>query len=172
MRKRRLYRSARAQQAARRPPPPPQHPEVDPHQQAFESGLRHGMELSARQHHQALQAAQNQAIALASHAESRIARAQREAFDRGYSAGMRAAPSQPQEKDTKSNYTFSDRQAARERGRAEGRREVAKSQGADEASIRKKMIDEMVEQCRVISESNPNMASGVNAVRHRIKKLG
>ena len=36
---------------------------------------------------------------------------------------------------------------------------------------RHQLVSEMLEQCRVISESNPNMAPGVNAVRHRIKKL-
>lgn len=41
----------------------------------------------------------------------------------------------------------------------------------DIAAIRKKMQDDMLEECRVISESNPNMAPGVNAVRHRIRKL-
>jgi hypothetical protein len=41
----------------------------------------------------------------------------------------------------------------------------------DIASIRDKMQKEMLEQCRVIAESNPSMAPGVNAVRHRIRKL-
>lgn len=43
---------------------------------------------------------------------------------------------------------------------------------AEIASIRQKMRDDLVEQCRVISESNPGMSPGVNAVRHMIKKLG
>jgi len=41
----------------------------------------------------------------------------------------------------------------------------------DVASLRRKMVNEMLDQCKIISESNPNMAPGVNAVRHRIKKL-
>lgn len=36
---------------------------------------------------------------------------------------------------------------------------------------RQKLIDEMLNECKVIAESNPNMKAGVNAVRHRIKKL-
>lgn len=42
---------------------------------------------------------------------------------------------------------------------------------AEISAIRKKMQDDMLEQCRVISESNPSMAPGVNAVRHRIRKI-
>lgn len=58
-------------------------------------------------------------------------------------------------------------------GRALARQEYQKPQvgAAEVEAIRKKMQDDMLEQCRVISESNPNMAPGVNAVRHRIKKL-
>lgn len=39
------------------------------------------------------------------------------------------------------------------------------------AAVRQQMIDEMLNECKVIGESNPNMKPGVNAVRHRIKKL-
>lgn len=42
---------------------------------------------------------------------------------------------------------------------------------ANEQAIRSKMREEMLERCRVIAESNPQMAAGVNAVRHMIKKL-
>jgi len=58
-------------------------------------------------------------------------------------------------------------------GRALARQEQTQPQvgPAEIAAIRKKMQDDMLEQCRVISESNPNMAPGVNAVRHRIRKL-
>lgn len=42
---------------------------------------------------------------------------------------------------------------------------------AEIAAIRQKMRDDLVEQCRVISESNPGMSPGVNAVRHLVKKL-
>jgi len=33
------------------------------------------------------------------------------------------------------------------------------------------MIDKMVEECRVIAESNPSMAPAAKAIRHRIKKI-
>lgn len=39
------------------------------------------------------------------------------------------------------------------------------------ARVRQEMREAMLEECRVIAESNPNMAPGVNAVRHRIRKI-
>ena len=59
-------------------------------------------------------------------------------------------------------------------GRALARQEqLAANQPRPEdiARIRQEMREAMLEECRVISESNPNMAPGVNAVRHRIRKL-
>ncbi len=59
-------------------------------------------------------------------------------------------------------------------GRALAAQEVARPHAPrpeDVARVRKEMQDAMLEECRVIAESNPNMAPGVNAVRHRIRKL-
>lgn len=43
----------------------------------------------------------------------------------------------------------------------------------DESSIRQKIVDEMLESCRVIAESNPNMDSKsfLKAVKQRSKKI-
>jgi len=59
-------------------------------------------------------------------------------------------------------------------GKALASQEVRQPQvpATEIAAIRQTMRDDLVEQCRVISESNPGMAPGVNAVRHMIKKLG
>jgi hypothetical protein len=59
-------------------------------------------------------------------------------------------------------------------GRALAAQEVRQPQvpATEIAAIRQKMRDDLLDQCRVISESNPSMASGVNAVRHMVKKLG
>jgi hypothetical protein len=73
--------------------------------------------------------------------------------------------------------------AARLRGYNEGFQSGMRSGGqarpttvvptVDERKLRSKLVDEMLQECRVIAESNPNMAPGpfANAVRHRIKKL-
>ena len=59
-------------------------------------------------------------------------------------------------------------------GRALAAQEVRQPQvpATEIAAIRQMMRDDLLDQCRVISESNPGMAPGVNAVRHMVKKLG
>jgi len=37
--------------------------------------------------------------------------------------------------------------------------------------VRQMMIDKVMDECRVIGESNPQMEAGMKAVRHRIKKI-
>lgn len=37
--------------------------------------------------------------------------------------------------------------------------------------LRQMMIDKVMDECRVIGESNPQMEAGMKAVRHRIKKI-
>lgn len=163
MRKRRLYRHAmrRAQQVAHEAVPQ-DNPNWE--RSVFESGMRHGMRIASMQQRQ-------HAIALASHSESRVAVARRDGFDSGYSAGLRAGREISSSTQNQGTYTYSDVEAARRRGIEEGKKRAAKSVG-DESSFRKKIVADMLEQCRVVSESNPNMAPGVNAVRHMIKKLG
>ena len=56
-------------------------------------------------------------------------------------------------------------------GRAQARASEKARGGGPEEFNREKLVDEMLDQCKIISESNPGMAPGVNAVRHRIKKL-
>jgi len=163
---RQIYPAHHEQQPEAAPAPePPDHV-----QRAFESGLQQGMQISASQQRQF---AHQQALMLAGQAEARIATVRRESFDQGYMLGVKAGRAEAPAAASKpgATYTYSDVEAARARGYQEGR--AARSAAVpNESAIRKKLIDEMVEQCRVISESNPNMAPGVNAVRHRIKKLG
>ncbi|MHC4431040.1 MAG: hypothetical protein ACYTBS_04300 [Planctomycetota bacterium] len=171
MRRRRLYRSSMI-----RPIEPRRvqgAPEPAPHQADFERGIEYGMMISAMQQRQAVAAAQHHALALVSQTEARMARMRQEGFDQGYAAGMQARAPQPESpSSSKGTYTYADVEAARARGFEAGRRSTKSEAVPQESALRKKLIDEMLEQCRVISESNPNMAPGVNAVRHRIKKLG
>lgn len=76
-------------------------------------------------------------------------------------------------------FTYSDVETARRSGFQEGvfvGRAQAKAsekvrRGEPEQFDRKKLINEMYDQCTVIAESNPSMASGAKAVRRMIKKL-
>lgn len=156
MRRRKLYRSIMIN--PRRIDLHPQDRPVDP-QEAYERGIQQGMQIASMQQ-------MNHAIAIVNQQASRIAQAQREAFDRGYRAAAKLGKSTETNKE--GSYTYADLEAARARGYESGRKSAPAS---DESSIRKKIVDQMIEECRVISESNPNMKPGVNAVKHRIKKL-
>ena len=100
------------------------------------------------------------------------------AFESGFAAGMRAAhnPSLTNMNSARIHYTYSDLEKARQRGFEEGRATnpaPLRSDVIDAATIRKKAIDDMLENCRVIAESNPNMTSDafLKAVQHRSKKV-
>lgn len=57
-------------------------------------------------------------------------------------------------------------------GQAQGRAQKPAQPAArvtDE--VRQMMIDRVMDECRVIGESNPQMEAGMKAVRHRIKKI-
>jgi hypothetical protein len=41
---------------------------------------------------------------------------------------------------------------------------------ADTSKVRKQFYDQVLEECRVIGESNPQMNPAMNALRHRLKK--
>jgi len=111
-------------------------------QQAYEAGLRE-RELEIQIHRQALRGARHD---LAMQAQQIRQLQARQESDGGYRRG------------------YND-------GLAAGRSQAPSRGGVDRAAVRDEMRREMLEQCRVIAESNPNMAPGVNAVRHRIKKL-
>ena len=96
-----------------------------------------------------------------------MAMARHNGFEAGFAAGMKAA--QKAEAPKAERFTYSDVENARRRGFQEGKSSASTS--IDSKAVRSRIRDEMLEQCRVIAESNPNMAPGVNAVRHRIKKI-
>lgn len=100
-----------------------------------------------------------------------------EGYGDGYKEGERAG--MVKASDVDEFYTRADVSNARREGFNEGvftgRAQARASQkargGESEEFDREKVIEEMLDQCKIISESNPGMAPGVNAVRHRIKKL-
>ena len=133
----------------------------------FEQGVQHGLEMAAIQQGRVLAEVRRDALA-AAHSEPYLVMARRGGFDEGFNAGMQAA--QRAEAPKAAQFTYADVEGARRRGYDEGRAASAGIPNVDESSVRRKMLDGMLEDCRVIAESNPGMAPGVNAVRHMIKK--
>ena len=105
---------------------------------------------------------------VAAHSEPFMQMARRGGFDEGFAAGMQASQKAAAPKDAQ--FTYVDVEKARQRGFAEGKSAGSGIPNVDEARIRRKQLDEMLEDCRTIAESNPSMAPAVNAVRHMIKK--
>jgi hypothetical protein len=176
MRRRRLYRYARNRPPVQRGTEPgyasPSNPANADDHQAFISGVSEGMRLATMQQDRIIAEAHRSALA-AARQHPFMLMARRSGYDEGYAAGMQVAvtrQSTTPEPPRDAEFTYVDVEAARQRGFEEGR--ISTSTGAaNEGQIRGKAIDDMLEQCRVISESNPSMSPGVNAVRHMIKKL-
>lgn len=178
MRRRRLYRFFQ-NQTNPWSPRPRIHEAAAPHPIAgyrvqddgsdFDRGVQHGIELAMQQQGRIVAEARREAL-VAVHSDPYLLMARRGGYDEGFAAGMQAA--QRASAPRGSQFTYADVENARRRGFEEGR--SATTQGGiprvDESAMRRKIVDEMLEDCRVIAESNPNMAPGVNAVRHRIKK--
>lgn len=164
MRKRRMYRYSQQQVPRFEHEYPINANEA---RQIFSRGVSAGLRAAAGYQRRSLAEMQRNAVAMARH-ETYTPPATQGGWQEGFAAGMRAVHQTQGQK--QSQFTYEDVERARRRGYEEGRLATPPS-GANEANIRTKMVDEMMEQCRVISESNPNMAPGVNAVKHLIKKM-
>lgn len=141
---------------------------VEDYRHVFESGFSHGMKMATMQQRQLLQ---EQALAIGARSEQRMVSARNQGYDTGYSAGLRAAEQmRPEPKSSTGTYTYSDVEAARARGFEAGKRVAPTASAPSEKSIRDKLVKQMEEQARVVSESNPNMAPGVSAVMRMIRK--
>ena len=169
MRKRRLYRYSRAQ-AAGQQQVAAQYPSIQPvvRRQIFNAGVDAGVRMASRQQGRMLAETERHMLARV-HEEPFMVVARQSGYDRGVAAGMKQAAVAGGSKSAP-GFSYTDVEDARRRGYADGRATTAGA--ANNGVSRQKMVDDMLEQCRIIAESNPNMAPGVNAVRHRIKKLG
>lgn len=171
MRKRRLYRHAQRQKQRQAPPVMPQGQRFSIPSE-FDRGVEQGIAMAMQQHGRLMAEAKRNAL-VAAQQEPSLLMARRGGYEEGFNAGMQAAQKASAPKNAQ--FTYTDLERARRRGFEEGQAKAAQqSRGipdVNEKAIRKKLVDEMLEQCRVIAESNPNMASGVKAVRRQIGKL-
>jgi hypothetical protein len=95
---------------------------------------------------------------------------QRRIFERGYDKGRSVALQEAHQWAAQSAQKAEA--AARNKWYQQGLREGREQAPVRTASVdRKALIDEVLMECRVIGESNPQMNPAMNALRHRLKKL-
>lgn len=180
MKRRRMYRYAQAatynprrvlpEQPAPQGQVVPLHHSPSPEQVFFERGVAHGMRLAQQQQQGLIADIQRRALQDA-HSEPFLVLARQRGYDEGYAAALRSQGQQPGQGE--SGFSYADLERARQRGYEEGRRAAGGIPNVDKVDVRKKAIDDVMAEVRVISESNPNMTSGpfLNALKHRLKKL-
>jgi len=142
---------------------------VEDYRHIFESGFSHGMKIASMQQRQLLH---EQALAIGARSEQRMLSARNQGYDNGYRAGLAAAAQarpEPKNSTGTGTYTYSDVEAARARGYEAGKRVAPAASAPSEKSIRDKIFKQLEEQ-RVVAESNPNMAPGVNAFMRMARK--
>lgn len=86
-------------------------------------------------------------------------------YQNGFQNGKIAVP--------RNSFSYKDLEGARQRGYEEGFSAGRTRMAGDPepTGMRNTVIDEVLNECKIIADSNPNMAPGVNAVRHRVRKL-
>lgn len=180
MRRRRMYRFARAQQPQSHPQqmlPVPQERVVEMHQEPsveqvfFERGVARGMQIAAQQQHRLMAEVKRNALHQVQ-SEPFMVMARQQGYEQGYAAALQQNPGGQGR--SGAQYTHADLQRARQQGYEEGRRAAGGIPNVDKVEVRKKAIEDVMSEVRVISESNPNMAPGpfLKALKHRVKKLG
>lgn len=99
--------------------------------------------------------------------------AHRNGYNEGYEVGYGEGFQKGQLAVPQNHFSYQDLDRARKRGFDDGYQAgcAATSNAGNEKATRNTVLDEVLQECEVIAQSNPNMAPGVNAVRHRVKKL-
>jgi hypothetical protein len=90
-------------------------------------------------------------------------------YERGHNEGLQQAHQWAAQKARQA--AMAARNEWYQRGLREGRASAPTPPAPDNKALRKKYMDEVLDQCHIIAESNPQMKPGVNAVRHMVKKL-
>ncbi len=99
---------------------------------------------------------------------------QRQIFERGYDKGRNVALQEAHQWAAQSaqRAEMAAKSTWYQKGLREGREMAQKSLAtADPKAARGKLMDQVLQECRVIGESNPQMNPAMNALRHRLKKI-
>lgn len=99
---------------------------------------------------------------------------QRQIFERGYDKGRDVALQEAHQWAAQSAQRAEVAAKSKwyQKGLREGRQmaQLARA-SADPKAARGKLMDQVLQECRVIGESNPQMNPAMNALRHRLKKI-
>lgn len=102
--------------------------------------------------------------------------AQRRIFERGYDRGRNIALQEAHQWAAQSaqRAEMAAKNKWYQKGLREGRdmaRRTMQQPTVDPKEARRQMMDSVLQECRVIGESNPQMNPAMNALRHRLKKI-
>lgn len=144
----------------------------DAYSQGFDKGFQKAQERFVVERRQITSDA-NKTAMKAARKKPFMALAHRNGYNEGYEVGYQSGYQKGQLAVPKNNFTYKDVEQARQRGYDEGFQAGRTRMAGDPepSGVRNKVLDEVLNECKVIADSNPNMAPGVNALRHRVRKL-
>jgi flagellar biosynthesis/type III secretory pathway protein FliH len=144
----------------------------DAYSQGFDKGFQKAQERFVIERSRIISDAERRAMEMA-RKKPFMAMAHRNGYNEGYEIGYGKGFQKGQLAVPKNSFSYKDLEHARQRGYDEGfaagRTRMAGDPEPD--GVRNTVIDEVLNECKIIADSNPNMAPGVNAVRHRVRKL-
>ena len=143
----------------------------DAYSQGFDKGFQKAQERFVVERSRIVSDAEQRAMK-AARKKPFMALAHRNGYNEGYEIGYETGFQKGQIVVPKHSFTYKDLEQARQRGYDEGFMAGRVRMAGDPEPVgRNAIIDEVLNECKIIAESNPNMAPGVNAVRHMVRKL-
>lgn len=144
----------------------------DAYSQGFDKGYQKAQERIAAERKQIVIDAERRAMEKANQKPFMVL-AHRNGYNEGYEVGYEKGFQKGQLTTPKNHFSYRDLEQARQRGFDDGYQAgCAKTSNIGNASsAHNAALDKVLQECEVIAQSNPNMAPGVNAVRHRVRKL-
>lgn len=144
----------------------------DAYSQGFDKGFQKAQERFVVERKKIISETEQRAMK-AARTKPFMALAHQNGYNEGYEVGYGTGFENGQLAIPKNSFSYKDLEQARQRGFDEGYAAGRTKMAGDPepTGTRNAVIDEVLQECKVIADSNPNMAPGVNAVRHRVRKL-
>lgn len=143
----------------------------DAYSQGFDKGYQKAQEQYANDRKRLIEETERRALEKAKQKPFMVL-AHRNGYNEGYEVGYTNGFQKGQLTTSQNRFSYQDLVQARQQGYDDGYRAGSAVSGSNTPGVtRNAVLDEVLQECEVISQSNPNMAPGVNAVRHLVKKL-